>query len=511
MDDEEHPHITEPDPGDPSQAAPEPTWSPWREPYSDRVREHLRDPRGVGRLPSPDAVGEAGSTRCGDLVRLELALAGGVVTAAQFQAYGCPVAIAGAAEVAARVPGLSLLQVARLGAQELAETLDVPPERSSCSDLAADALHVALEDAVRRGADLVAPGAPVDQQGVLVGMSGGVDSSVAALVLQEQGFRVVGATFRLWSDPACRVGKSCCSPESILDARAVAHRLGLPHLTIDLSAAFHREVVEDFVAQYRAARTPNPCVRCNAVLRFAALAQAADRLGLRWIATGHYARMLGDPPRLHRGSDPLKDQSYVLAEVAPALLRRARFPVGELDKAATRTRARAGDLPAHDAAESQDICFIPDGDYRRFLSERMGETPGDIVDQEGRVLGRHRGVYRYTIGQRRGLGVASPEPLFVVALRPETGQVVVGPAAAAEVTEVTVAGLVRHGTLPRQAAVQLRSSGGTVPVTIIEVGQDAVGLRLARPVQGVAPGQAAVIYEGEAVVAAGTITASQAG
>jgi tRNA-specific 2-thiouridylase len=474
-------------------------------PYGERVRHHLRHPHGVGRLTAPDGVGEAGSARCGDLVHLELSLAEGRVTAARFQAYGCPAALAAASELACRLPGLTVLEAAGLGGEDVARSLELPPGKWSCSNVAADALHVALEDAVGRGADLAPPDVSEDDRGVLVGMSGGVDSSVAALALLEQGYRVVGVTFRLWSDPVCVTGRSCCSPESILEARATAHRLGLAHLTVDLSSAFYQEVVEDFIAQYRVARTPNPCVRCNATLRFSALAAVADRLRLRWIATGHYARMLGDPPRLHRGRDLHKDQSYVLAEVSPHLLRRTLFPLGEWDKQATRSRARGGGLPVHDAPESQDICFIPDDDYRRFLSERLGDAPGDIVDLQGRVLGRHRGVYRYTIGQRRGLGIAAAEPLYVVALRADEREVVVAPATEAEVCDVVVESIVRHASLPPRVAAQLRSSGDALAARVEEAVPERLVVHLERPACGIAPGQAAVLYEGDAVVVAGTI------
>ena len=484
----------------------------WREPYSAAVRAHLREPSGVGRLARPDGVGEAGSARCGDQVRLEISSEGGRLTAARFLAYGCPAAIAAAAELAGRLPGLAVLEAARLGTSEVRRALDLPAAKDSCCGVAVDALHVALEDLVRRGAVLI-PGQPDDgppsgdPQAVVVGMSGGVDSSVAALRLREEGYRVLGVTFRLWSDPVCVSGRSCCSPETVLEARRLAHRLGVPHLTVDLSGPFYEQVVAPFIASYQQARTPNPCVRCNASLRFAALAEVADRVGAHWLATGHYARLVGAGRQLARGADRHKDQSYVLAEVPPALLRRARFPLGGIDKPAARAQARAHHLPTHDAPESQDICFIPDGDYKRFLAERLGEAPGSIVDGEGRVLGRHHGVYRYTIGQRKGLGVASAQPLYVVDLRPEEREVVVGPAAAADVAQVTVTGLVRHGLVPPEATAQLRSSGGGVPVTVEDHG-DALILRLHRTVRGVAPGQAAVVYREDSVAAAGTIVAT---
>jgi tRNA-uridine 2-sulfurtransferase len=357
---------------------------------------------------------------------------------------------------------------------------------------------------------LIPPGEEAGVRGVLVGMSGGVDSSVAALRLLEQGFYVVGVTFRLWSDPVCATGRTCCSPETIIEARRLAHRLGIPHLTVDLSPEFYREVVSHFVEEYAAARTPNPCVRCNSSLRFAELARLADRLGLAWVATGHYARLGDDGRRLERGRDPRKDQSYVLARVDPGLLTRARFPLGDLTKDQTRALARSAGLEVHDAPESQEICFIPDDDYRRFLRERLGERPGRLVDTEGAVVGQHRGFYNFTVGQRRGLGLAAPEPYYVVALKED--DVVVGPAQATEVRRVWVQDLVLHRPqVPARAHIQVRSSGRPVPASNRLVAPDRLLVVLDEPIQGVAPGQTAVLYEGEAVAVAGVITAAERG
>ncbi len=481
--------------------------------YADAVLAHLRVPVGVGRLDAPDGVGVVGSPSCGDVVRVEVALYDGLIEEARFQAFGCPAAIAGGSEVVARVRGRSLLDGARLGAEEVADALELSPAKRRCSNLAADAFHLALEDAVGRGVDLVPAAVALDPRGVLVGMSGGVDSTVAVLRLQREGFRVVGVTFRLWSDPACDSARSCCSPEAVLRARRLAHRLGVPHLTVDLSTSFRERVVDYFVDEYGRALTPNPCVRCNAALRFRALGDLADRLRLGRIASGHYARVVevgqgATRPALLRGSDRHKDQSYVLAEVAPELLERCLFPLGPLVKSEVRVVAREAGLEVHDAAESQDICFIPDGDYRRFLRERLGEEPGTFVDLAGCTVGRHSGLWSFTIGQRRGIGLAAPEPLYVVALRPESREVVVGPAAAAEVRTVLVRRLVLHQhPVPERVEAQLRSSGSTVGARVTP-GDDEVLLELDVPVRGVAPGQTAVLYAGDRVVVAGTIAAT---
>lgn len=477
--------------------------------YSPQVLRHLAEPVAPGRLAHPDGVGEAGSATCGDLVRIELQMAQGRITDARFQAYGCPATIAGASELVLRVRGRTLLDAARISNDEIAAALELSPDKRTCSNIAADALHQALEDVISKKLALVPAATSPYHEGVLIGMSGGVDSSVAALQLRRAGLPVVGVTFRLWSDPVCATGRTCCSPETIMAARRLAHRLGIPHLTVDLSGAFFEEVVEHFIGEYAAARTPNPCVRCNAALRFAELARLADRLGLAWIATGHYAR--SGPEGLRRGLDPVKDQSYVLSRVEPALLRRARFPLGELHKAQTRELARAAGLEVHDSPESQEICFIPDDDYRRFLKERLGERPGSLVTEEGRVVGTHRGLYNFTVGQRRGLGVPGPEPFYVVALAPDREEVVVGPGIAADVHRVVVRDLVRHvDQLPSQAEAQLRSMGGPVRASVSDASEE-VRLELHQAARGIAPGQTAVLYEGDRVLAAGVIAATLPG
>ena len=346
----------------------------------------------------------------------------------------------------------------------------------------------------------------VDERGVLVGMSGGVDSSVAALILKERGHRVVGVTLRLWTDPASRDERTCCSPEAVHRAKAVAHRLGIPHLIVDAGDSFYGRIVQYFVDEYGEGRTPNPCVKCNSRVRFGLLLNIAHRLGLVRIATGHYARFTGEPPGLARGADRRKDQSYVLAEVNPELLRQAIFPLGEMTKAEVRTMAADAGLEGHSAPESQEICFIPDDDHRRFLLERLGERPGPIVDQEGRQLGRHSGTYNFTIGQRKGLGIASENPLYVVGLAAERREVVVGSVADIGAGKITVGDPVYHrpGVLGRPT-VQWRSTGGAVPAHLT----DPETIVLEEPATGVSPGQTAVVYDGESVVMAGTIRSTE--
>lgn len=338
-----------------------------------------------------------------------------------------------------------------------------------------------------------------------VGMSGGVDSAVTALLLREQGYRVVGVTLRLWSDPEVHDERACCSPESAERAKSVAHHLGIAHLVVDSAEEFREKVVEYFIAEYGRGRTPNPCAKCNSRLRFGMLLSVAHRLGLESVATGHYARLLGEPAVLARGVDPVKDQSYVLAEVLPQTLRQCIFPLGTMTKPEVRAVAARAGLEQRISPESQEICFVPDDDYRSFLRQSMGERPGAIVDMAGKPLGRHAGTYNFTIGQRKGLGIGFHEPLQVVALDAEEALVIVGPPDAGKVCAVELSDVTVHQTVPRgPVSVQLRSQGRPLPARV----EDERRVVLEQPEGGVAPGQTAVVYDGDGVVLAGTIVST---
>jgi tRNA-specific 2-thiouridylase len=337
---------------------------------------------------------------------------------------------------------------------------------------------------------------------VLVGMSGGVDSSVAAMLLQRDGYRVVGVTLRLWDEPSASGEKNCCSSEAVQRAKAVADTLAIPHLTVDARDVFGPRVVEYFVEEYGCGRTPNPCMKCNARVRFGLMLELAQKLGLERVATGHFARLIGDPPALARGTDRKKDQSYVLAEVDPAILQKVMFPLGEITKAQVRTLAADAGLAGASQPESQEICFVPDENHRRFLRTRLGDRPGDIVNAHGCVVGRHRGTYNFTIGQRRGLAVSGGEPSYVLAVDAGRALVVIGERSRLAVRALRLENVVSH----RQPAgprmtVQFRSSGGAVRGRLV----DEQTVVFDEPAIGVAPGQTAVIYEDEKVVAAGTI------
>jgi tRNA-specific 2-thiouridylase len=344
--------------------------------------------------------------------------------------------------------------------------------------------------------------------GVVVGLSGGVDSSVAAILLQDQGYRVVGVTLKLPSEDRLTDEPACCSPEALERAEAVAHHLGIPHLVVDARVEFSRDVVDYFVDEYGRGCTPNPCAKCNARVRFPFLIEVARKLGAARIATGHYARLTGEPPRLSRGADCSKDQSYVLAEVAPHLLQQAIFPLGGMTKGEVREIARLGGLESQIAPESQEICFVPGDDYRAFLKSRLGERGGHIVDMEGRLLGRHSGTYNFTVGQRKGLGIPSSEPLYVVAVDSERAEVTVGPYPMGTVETVRISRpLIHRAPCRSDYTLQFRSAGRPVPAQITR--EDAMSLSLHEPTFGVAPGQTAVLYDGDDVVLAGRILSTE--
>jgi tRNA-uridine 2-sulfurtransferase len=356
----------------------------------------------------------------------------------------------------------------------------------------------------------------VTRQRILVAMSGGVDSSVAAARLLEQGHDVVGVTLHLWDYPDDGSVKSrCCAPEDIHDARRVADALGFPHYAFDRRELFQREVVQPFVDGYLGGETPSPCVRCNRGVKIRELMQLADRLDASLVATGHYARLVQKAGRaeLHRGRDASKDQSYFLHMLGEATLARLCFPLGDSDKAEVRAEAVRLDLPGAQKGESQELCFVPTGRYDAFVGERAAERlrPGPIVDETGRVVGQHAGVHRFTIGQRRNLGVALGKPSYVVGIDPVEGRIELGPVeklmtASAELADVSLASDLE---LPLAAEVQVRYRGTPVPARIVK---SAGGARLLfeRPVQAVVPGQFAVFYSGTRVLGGGLIRQAEA-
>jgi tRNA-specific 2-thiouridylase len=290
----------------------------------------------------------------------------------------------------------------------------------------------------------------------------------------------------------------------VIAARELCHGLGVPHVTLDLREAFRSAVVEPFVRAYAEGRTPNPCTRCNGEFRFDELLAFADRIGAAMLATGHYARIVDG--RLVRAADPAKDQTYMLATLAPESLARLWFPLGDQTKSDTRDQARAAGLAAAERAESQEACFLAGGDYRTFLERHgLAAAKGPIVDETGRELGTHDGFWRFTPGQRRGLGVAADEPLYALRTDPRTNAVVAGPRAALARTRIDVRGRLNRDL--RRVEAKLRYRSAAVPATVASTA-DGFELSLDEPAYGVAPGQTAVLYEGDAVVGAGVILGS---
>ena len=339
-------------------------------------------------------------------------------------------------------------------------------------------------------------------------MSGGVDSAVALLRVRDAGHEPVGVTLRLWTDPAGKDSERvCCSPASVVAAREACQALGFPHVTLDLREPFRKAVVEPFVRGYARGETPNPCVRCNGGFRFGALLAFTKRIGASRLATGHYARLGEHRGRLllARGADPEKDQSYMLARVDPRLLPRLWFPLGEQGKEKTRAEARAAGLAAATRPESQEACFLAGDDYRDFLSRHGLESrKGPVLDAEGRELGRHDGFWRFTPGQRRGIGVASAEPLYALRTDAASNVLVVGPRTALGVRRVTADGALHVPVERAEAKLRYRSAPIAAAVEPVEGG---FALELDDPAEAVAPGQVAVLYDGDAVVGAGVIRA----
>lgn len=350
-------------------------------------------------------------------------------------------------------------------------------------------------------------------------MSGGVDSSVAAALLVEAGYEVIGITMNIWpsaktAEEAERFG-GCCSLSATDDAKKVAYRLGIPHYTFDFREIFKQEVIEDFVSEYRRGRTPNPCIRCNQFVKFQALLHKAMAIGADYVATGHYARIEFDDAKgrylLKKGLDRSKDQSYVLYVLTQDQMAHTLFPIGHLTKDETRRKAAKLGLSVAEKKESQEICFVPDKNYPKFVGEYVpgSERPGPIYDKQGNVLGVHKGIIHYTIGQRKGLGISSPVPLYVIAIKEEEDAIIVGTKedlgkttlVAYDVNMISIPELIE----PMNVKAKIRYKAPESPATISPMPEGRVKVEFEHPQAAITPGQAVVFYEGDIVVGGGTI------
>lgn len=363
------------------------------------------------------------------------------------------------------------------------------------------------------------PKAPADTR-VVVAMSGGVDSSCVAALLHDEGYEVIGVTLQLY-DYGAAVGKkgACCAGQDIYDARKVCDRLGVPHYVLNYESKFKESVIDDFVETYLAGETPIPCVRCNQTVKFRDLLQTAQDLGADAMATGHYVQRVDENGRaqLHCGADADKDQSYFLFATTQEQLDFLRFPLGGMHKDRTRELARSYGLSVAEKPDSQDICFVPDGDYAKVIGKLRPDAhePGDIFHLDGTLMGRHEGVIHYTVGQRRGLNIGgTPEPLYVVRLDAARRRVIVGPREALSRTRFAIADVnwLDGPRLPEQTGeirVKLRSAQPPIPAVAYARGENRAEVELLQPYRGIAPGQACVMYDGARVLGGGWISASQ--
>jgi tRNA-uridine 2-sulfurtransferase len=483
----------------------------------EQLSNHLERPLGRGHMPHDAFTGAAGGAACGDLIRISLAVdpdsSQGLICDAGFDASGCGAVIAAGSAVVGLVRQAPLLSVARIGAADIASELGgLSPTKLHAAELAADALHRALGSAARAGVQLAH-----SPQRTLVAVSGGVDSAVASLLVARDGGEAVAVTLELWSDAENDGELSCCSAQAVRGARELAHDLGMAHLSIDLRAEFRAGVVDGWLSDHARGLTPNPCVRCNGNVRLDAMLELADKLGSETLATGHYARVSNDSsravPLLRTAADPAKDQSYVLSALAPESLARMRFPLGEMHKQQVRELAREAGLAVAGRRDSQDLCFLAGTRHGDFLERHGGlhRRPGSIVDRDGGALGEHGGAHLYTVGQRHGLGISAPEPLYVLATDARSNTVTVGPRQALLADAVNVSEATLHRDGHCIDGVRVRAHGRRLACRLrrdLGAGRHArLALELAEPAERTAPGQFACLYAGDVVVGYGTVAA----
>lgn len=481
---------------------------------TEAFEHHLTSPQGEGHVPEGAFTRTVGGGSCCDTVTISLQTDGELITDAGFSADGCGASHAAGSAAVALIRNRTLFEAAKVGPTYIAQELGgLSPGKLHAAEVASDALARALGAAARdRGA---VPGPAGPGQRTLVAMSGGVDSSVVALLAARDG-EAVAVTLELWADQEHDAEKSCCSASAVSQARALAHSLNLPHFTLDLKNEFKAGVVEPFIAAYAQGETPNPCVGCNGHVRLDAMIELADKLGCATLATGHYARVQqgndNTQPLLRLAADPAKDQTYMLAALSPESLQRMRFPLGDYTKPEVRAIAAEAGLPVASKVDSQDLCFLAGTSRARFLERHAAAKPhsGEVVDSGGNVLGRHDGHELYTVGQRRGLNIAVGEPLFVIDKQAVTNRVVVGTQQQLLADRVRVRGARLHRPGGNVDRVKLRYR--SAPLAAHVSGEAAPGrhreltLELDEPVAGAAPGQLACLMDGDLIIGWATIT-----
>jgi tRNA-specific 2-thiouridylase len=492
----------------------------------DLFDHFLRDESRRGPSPDDAFTGAAGGAACGDISRLSLTVADGRVASVTLDTEGCGATRAATAALAETIEGATILEAAKQSIDDTEALLGgLELSKRHAAQLATDALHRALSAAAASSLPLDPSTVLAEEAGaapsasragsperVAVAISGGVDSAVAALLERERGADVIAITVKLWADPETDGTKACCSPEAVLGARAVAHSLDIPHFTLDLEADFRRRVVSRFVDGYAEGQTPNPCILCNGEVRLAAMLDLAQRLGATRLLTGHYARIVEDAegPLLAAGVDAAKDQSYMLAALPPDLLGRLGFPLTEMTKDEVRAVAARHGLAVAKKPESQDLCFLAGQGKRGFLRRHgnLVDREGEVIDRDGRTLGRHRGHHNFTVGQRRGIGVSLNEPGYVIATDAAANTVTVGTREDIETRRIQVRDAVLHREGARVDNVRLRYHSDTLPASIGAAApgrHKALELELAEPFDAAAPGQTAVLMDGETIVGHGTI------
>ncbi len=478
----------------------------------EEFEHHLASTDRQGEFPEGGSVGSAGSSLCGDEVEIALQIVDGEVTAARYRTSGCGATKAAASVCTELVEGATIFKAAKVSPAAIsAELGGLSTPKIHAAELVADALHKALSSQLMTGTSMTFDG---EGERVLVAMSGGVDSAVAAQLKKRSGEEVVAVTLMLWHDPKADGSRSCCSPQAVVDARGLAHQMELPHFTLDLQSAFRESVVGDYVKEHGDGRTPNPCVRCNGTVRFEAMLELADKLGAARLVTGHYAKVARDSDGLlvAAADDPGKDQSYMLSAIDPEVFERVEFPLASLTKTQVRDLAREENLPVAEKEESQDLCFLAGIDRESFLDRHggMSDRPGQVFDSRGRKLGEHLGHHRYTVGQRRGLGLAAQEPQYVLSTDAASNKVVVGPLQELELSKVEIERVELYRDGSRVDHVKLRYRQDPQPCGLEgspERGSHSrLSVQLENPVYGASPGQIACLMEGWRVVGWGVIS-----